>query len=373
MKKEINCLWKNLAVLFLPLIIVSVVLFVVSCRMTAEGIESVDGDVEIPELKEFLQLGSTTFELAFSEIVELSDIAILKEDKVITFESIDIEDTFENVQTEETQINICKKRIVLETESKLDIGQEYSLYGVATDLNGNSLSFNIPFYGFNSNVAGLVLSEVRADMSKTKVEFVELFVYKSGNVGGMILYNAADDGKGEYVFPAAEVNKGEYIVVHFRKLEEQAIGCIDETSDNLNLSVAEDSCADARDFWLDGSEARIGKSDVILLRERMGGNLMDCVVYAEESLASWKNEIFVNAVAEAVDCGVWYGGVDVTDAASSTGITNTRTLSRQNIGQIVTAVENNLALPENNKSCWMITKTSSASPGKENSAEPYVK
>ena len=111
MKKEINCLWKNLAVLFLPLIIVSVVLFVVSCRMTAEGIESVDGDVEIPELKEFLQLGSTTFELAFSEIVELSDIAILKEDKVITFESIDIEDTFENVQSEETQINICKKRI----------------------------------------------------------------------------------------------------------------------------------------------------------------------------------------------------------------------------------------------------------------------
>ena len=363
MKQNVNFFWKSLVVLIFPLVVVASVLFVVSCKITAEGIESLEGDFEVPVLNEFVQVNEKTFELNFSEPVELSEICILKERNLIqNSETISIENNSD-----------CMKTILLEDGSNLEIGQEFCLSGIATDLNGNSLSFSIPFYGFNNNMAGLVLSEIRADMSKTKVEFVELYVYKAGNVGGMLLYSASDDGKDEYVFPAAEVKKGEYIVVHFRSLEEQTAGCVDEISGNLNLSVADDSCTDARDFWLAGSEARIGKSDVILLRERLGGKLMDSVVYAEDSLVSWKNEAFVNAVTEAVEFGVWYGGVEVSAAASSTGITNTRTLSRQNISQIVTAVENNLSMPENNRNCWMITKTSSASPGKENSSEPYVK
>lgn len=355
-------------------LVVSTVLMAVSCKMTAEGVESIQGDMESPVLMDFSQLDESSFELVFSETVVLENLQILENDsvvcdsKAVTVENVSVS----ALEGEDMQKNACVMRASIVDSTKLDLGKSFVLAGVALDQNGNSLSFGIPFYGYNDSVAGLVLSEVRADATKAKVEFVELYVYRTGNIGGVTLYSANDDDDGEYVFPAADVKKGEYIVVHFRKLEEQSSGCIDETGSDLNFSTAADSCADARDFWVEGTEARIGKSDVILLRERMGGKLLDCVAYAEDDVEEWKKDVFVFAITEAEKEGVWHGGIDVSGAASSQGITNTRTLSRQNIPQIVSAIDAGLPMPENNASCWLLTKTSSASPGAENSTEAYV-
>ena len=173
------------------------------------------------------------------------------------------------------------------------------------------------------------------------------------------------------MFPAAEVDAGEYIVVHYRSLEEQRSGCIDETNDDLNASTAADSVDGARDFWIADANARLADSDVVLLRERSGGQLMDAVLFAEDVQSNWKNETLTAAAAEAVATGVWQGDGTPATAAVSTGITLTRTLCRQNIPDIDFAVETGLPLPENNSGCWFIVKTSGCTPGAVNSIEMH--
>ena len=61
MKQNVNFFWKSLVVLIFPFVVVASVLFVVSCKITAEGIESLEGDFEVPVLNEFVQVNEKTF------------------------------------------------------------------------------------------------------------------------------------------------------------------------------------------------------------------------------------------------------------------------------------------------------------------------
>lgn len=348
-----------LAVIF-PVVIFCVVLSLASCQVTVEGVQSLDGDVTVPVLTELIQNGKEQLELCFSETVALAELKLYKDEVLLCQE-----DKL-SLQFQGNKACICVAQDV-----SLQAGETYGLSGVATDSVGNSLAFYIPFYGYNENVPILVLSEVRTTNTKPKVEFVELFALTSGNTAGVTLYNANDDSFGEYVLPAAEVKAGEYIVVHFRTYEEYAEDCVNETNNDLNQSTAPDSCENARDFWIPGEKARLGNSDVILLRERSGGMLMDMVAFAEEDLSEWKKDVFALAIKEGIEDGAWHGGIEVNQVASSEGITQTRTISRQNIPLLRAAIDNGQELPKNDASCWLVTKTSSASPGKENSNEAY--
>ena len=142
-------------------------------------------------------------------------------------------------------------------------------------------------------------------------------------------------------------------------------------NDDLNASTAADSVDGARDFWIADANARLADSDVVLLRERSGGQLMDAVLFAEDVQSNWKNETLTAAAAEAVATGVWQGDGTPATAAVSTGITLTRTLCRQNIPDIDFAVETGLPLPENNSGCWFVVKTSGCTPGAVNSIEMH--
>lgn len=373
----------RLAGLLVPMVLMCASVASVSCKMTAEGIVSASSDVSNPEMTGFSQEAEGALVLVFSEEVELSNLEVRKGNKgnlgelVLAESQLDVQSkgreslvATDGEETVSMDSQVVEARINFPDVTKLEAGESYILSGVAHDKDGNSLLFQVPFYGYNGNVAGVVLSEVRTEASNTskttaKIEFVELYVHADGNLAGISLWNANDDKKyGEYVFPAAEVKAGEYVVVHFRTMDEHAAGCIDETKDDLNASTAPDSCPDARDFWVPGTEARLGKSDIILLQERSEGEVVDALLYAESGVKDATREKLLDAAQQAVKAGAWQGSNDVSTWVDSDGLTTTRTLCRQNISDT--------DIPVAGKDDWFVVATSSATPGQPNSTDKYV-
>ena len=380
---------------FVSFMLMCVSIFAVSCKMTAEGIVSAADDVGNPVLAEFSQSSADSVCLSFTEPVVLSGLEVRSGNPASMGELMYSEGELE-VRTgalggsgkasgsPETPMtseapSYTEFQVVFPEESPLEPGEAYILSGLACDKEGNSLLFQVPFHGFNTNVAGIVLSEVRTEASNAKkdnakIEFVELYVHTSGDLAGMSLVNAVDEDKfGEYVFPSAEVDAGEYIVVHFRTAEDFAGACIDETSSDLNASTAPDSCADARDFWVPGTEARLGKSDVIVVRERLNGKIVDALLYAESGIKESAFEKLLPAAQQVVSEGGWSGTEDVATWVNGDGLTTTRTLSRQNIDEIDRAVESSSPIPVVCSDDWFVVATSSATPGLPNSTDKFSK
>jgi hypothetical protein len=327
--------------------------FFVSCKITPEGIEVLAGDFTAPELLEFSAKSESEIAVVFSEEVRITSAHITSEDGAV-YESVYGQDELSQVQK-------------FTLAQNMTVGEKYRVTGIVEDGKGNSLSFSIGFSGYNARVPVLVLSEVRSeyDSSKKRCEFIELYAVTDGNLAGVTLFSAYDGEDCLYEFAPCEVQAGEYIVVHYRKLDE---ACVDETGGSLNLSGGTDATS-ARDFWVNNTAARIGKSDVILLRERAGGRLLDTVLYSETSKAAWKNAVMLKAAEEAAASGLWGEGSAVLAAIISDGLTATRTLGRQNISAIVAA--QNYSGDFNGKAAWLVTASSSASPGSPNSSKPY--
>jgi hypothetical protein len=339
---------------FVALYLISVF---VSCKITPDGIEILTGDFTAPELTEFAAQSEDEFVMNFSEEVRITDVVIKDSDGTV-FAEITAPTAFSRTHS-------------LAISQKMSVGKKYRISGIVEDRKRNSLAFSVGISGYNSRVPVLVLSEVRSEYSKPKVEFIELYAVTAGNLAGVTLMSANDGTDYMYEFAPCEVKAGEYIVLHYRKL---SADCVDETGSNLSLSTGDDSSS-GRDFWVENTpdsagktKAAIGTSDVILLRERIGGKLLDALLYSESSKSAWKNDTLRKAAEEAAQSGLWPGGSDVASAAVSDKTTATRTIGRQNIPQIAAAKAYSGAA--NGKGVWMVTATSSASPGKPNSSTP---
>ena len=237
----------------------------------------------------------------------------------------------------------------IDTSSDFDCRKKYLIEGYVLDQRGNSLYFKDSFIGFNGRVPKVVINEIRTEYSKPKVEFIELKVLSEGNLGGMELVVASDGEEKSYIFPAIEVKPDELVVLHFRKIED---GCIDEIENDKELSTATESSSSV-DLWIENTSARIGKSDVILLKNKRQGEVVDSVLYMESSATSWKTPFLSECAELAISSETWIGNPVISD-----GLTATRTLSRVNLNK--------------DASAWIVTATSKASPGKENSSQKYV-
>lgn len=337
---------------FVSLVMTAIVLICVSsfsCQLSPEGITLLSGSYECPNLTDFSITGKNELQMTFSQEVEFTEMYIgstqtTPEDfpqTAVQPENISIT----NLENGTFQYN-------LEFSECFDYGTSYVLYAVVEDSHGNSLSFSSGFTGYNENLPVIALSEVRTDVSKTKVEFVELYVLEEGNLGGLFLEVYYGTKRNTYAFPAADVHPGEYIVLHMRTAE----GAVDETED-ITVSAAADSCPQARDFWYPSESKTIGKTGVILLRERENGPLVDALLYAESEKESWPQEEMESAAQAAFSSGLWPDGADIQNAVCSDKCTATRTLSRQDF-------------TEKGSQSWIVVATSSATPGAANSDKP---
>lgn len=321
-----------------------------SCHLSPEGITVLGGSYDCPKLVDFSIEGKNELKMTFSQEISFSEIRIC--DSETTPEEfagiVSLPDATSVTATENGNVSYD-----MTFNEGFDCGTIYKLYAVVEDTYGNSLSFSSDFCGYNDNLPHIALSEVRTEYSKPKPEYIELYILGDGNLGGMLMEVFYSSKKTCFTFPPVDVHQGDYIVLHMRTVE---AGSIDETDDTA-LSTAADSCPQARDFWVPSDTKTLGKTGVIILRERENGPLVDALLFAESSKTSWPNESMKTAARNAHLSGIWTDGEDPSDAVCSDKCTGTRTLSRQNFSA-------------EGAPSWIVVATSSATPGAENSSRP---
>lgn len=316
-------------------LLASVLLFAtgcVSCALDPEIVDMWGGDSEPPVFLGAHPVSSTLFSVQFSESVKVERAQLIFNESVIpvlwTYGDGD-------------------RSVDFTSDIPMGAGTEFILSSAVSDSRGNTLSFAVPLTGFNDRPARLRINEIRFDYSKPKVEYIEFYVLEDGNLAGVEIFNAMNETKPTYAFPFVDVQAGEYVVWHLRSIEE---GLIDEI-DDVAASAGIDARPFARDFWDTQTKAPLKKTNVILLRERSGGPLMDAFICAETSKVEWPTETVRLAAEEAFREGFWKKGPLITDAIVSTGTTTTRTLGYTESG----------GLPG-----WVISPTSKCSPGAAN-------
>lgn len=230
---------------------------------------------------------------------------------------------------------------------------------VVEDLKKNSLSALIPFRGKNMHPPELLITEVRTEYAKTKVEFVELYAKTKGQLGGLALFTTTDALKQPlYEFPHTEVNAGTYIVVHLRTLIPESFDEVDETK----ASPGPESSS-ARDFWVQGNKKHIHKNEAFAIIDQ-DQRVIDALVLAEEDTTVWPNENTQLLIDFLSTSNAWQAKngnlISPVDAVRSKNSTTTRTVCR---------LENQA--DGNQSSDWYITATGGATPGAPNKTRKY--
>lgn len=256
------------------------------------------------------------------------------------------------------------KQVRVTLISPLEGGKKVTADMLVEDEQGNTLAVLVPFRTKNDRAPGLLITEVRTEYAKPKVEFVELRTLNAGNLGAIRLFIAgAGMDAPVFEFPPAEVSAGEYIVIHLRNLYEAA----DETGENLEAVLYtkdNEALAGARDFWVPGAKKLLRKTDAVILMDQ-DDRVLDGLLLSENPEAWWNDEKLVMAAELLAAQGAWGpAGAKApgpADAVSSANTTATRSICRDETG------------PDTNSAAdWYITAPSNATPGKVNSVKRYV-
>ncbi|GHU59787.1 hypothetical protein FACS189444_5720 [Spirochaetia bacterium] len=255
----------------------------------------------------------------------------------------------------------------METGRTLIGGERIVADMVVEDEHGNTLNVVVPFRTRNDNVPPLLMTELRTEYSKPKVEYVELKTLGAGNMGALRLFIASNGLETPvFEFPPAAVGKDEYILVHLRTLDQE--NSVDETGADLAASPYSkdyESFTDVRDFWAPEAKKRVQKKgDAIILMDQ-DDRVIDAVLISEAADSWWNTENLTRAAELLGKQGAWLsaGGAAVPgpgDAASSRNATATRTICRDE------------TVPDSNSAAdWYITVSSGNTPGKANNVKRF--
>jgi hypothetical protein len=241
-------------------------------------------------------------------------------------------------------------------------GKMFTADLLAEDEGKNTINVLIPFKARNNRMPRLVINEFRTEYANPKVEFIELKLLTSGNMGAMRIFMAGGSQKPtSYDFSPVEVKEGEYIVLHLRKRENE---CIDEYGDDLALSGGTGSSPTARDIWIPGTVKLINKTGFIYLLDQ-DDNVLDAVMFSEKPDPWWTKDYLAEAAEFLYSKGAWKstkGSIcGPADAVKSAGTTATRTICRDE------------TVPNTNTAAdWYVTVTSGNSPGAKNNPNRYT-
>lgn len=333
------------------IVLVGVIPF--SCKVSTEGIEIIGGDYSPPTLNNITVVDEKTIVVDFSEPVTLSNVVVSPVMKGYS-------DSVAHSSTEDLSVSIASaigkfgkidSSVVYSDDSKVvtvnlsdetEVGRDYELFGVVSDAVGNTLTFCMPFIGYNSNVPMVILTEVQIKYGKGSVkgetvyrgEYVEILALEDGNLAGLELVSGADGEGKKFVFPAVNVQKNEVLLVHLRTVGD---GCVSEIEDNLSLATAPHSKDGVRDLWSTSTIAHFNdSSDVVILRNSVNGQIIDALMYAAEGMVDWKSGVADYAV-EVAESGV-YNSSDISCVTSSKGATTLKSFTRMNVEEVLEIV-----------------------------------
>ncbi|MGB4587070.1 MAG: hypothetical protein WBH66_08505 [Rectinemataceae bacterium] len=174
--------------------------------------------------------------------------------------------------------------LTLSLEPAARPGEPCSLSGEVRDASGNTTRFLFSFIGYNGSPAPLRLNEIQpgknSSASNLHRDYIEFFVTKGGNLGGVQVQWASSVKVMSWVFPPCDVVGGDVIVLHCAP--EGSPGEVNETGSELTISEGIDTSAAGRDFWTD-SGGIPDETGLILTRPREGDPPAECLFYASPS------------------------------------------------------------------------------------------
>ena len=326
-----------------------------SCKVTTEGIQIIGGDYRAPVIEKVEVINEKKVVMGFSDSVKVREI-------VVSPRLTGLSDSDKHSITEalspaigaasglygkiESQLFLSDegKVLTLNLMEETTIGKGYEIFGTVEDRIGSSLTFCIPFVGFNSKAPKLIITEAHVasgdDKTKAKLgylgEYVEVMALEEGNLAGLELMGANYGEKEKYVFPPVEVKAGEVLVVHLQKKEES---CVSEEGDDLDLATAAYTRPGVRDLWAATDSGKLGNSaDIVLLINTIDDSIVDAFEYATEKTEAWNKTVaeWAAAVAEA---GI-YESDDVTAAFRFKSCGSTKAMVRKNAMEVLEAAQN---------------------------------
>lgn len=299
----------------------------ISCKITETGIDVISGDYVPPVLQEVEVIDDKSVRISFSESIILNGFTI-------TEHIDDVSNALEHSETEElslalktvTDFTNCinadfiykndNKQIEFVFDKNTIVGKTYNVFGVVEDVIGNSLTFCVPFIGFNSKVVKMIMTEVRSvsDSKNNFREYVEFLVLEEGNLAGVQVLIGGEESK-TYDFPAIDVKKGDVIVYHPERLGENIV---DELVEDITLCNHTDSNGNARDLWGSSEKSVIGNNDdIIILYDQVNDFVMDAVMFRKADTVAWsKNK---QLAADFINDAGIYDSSDIDNANYTKG------------------------------------------------------
>ena len=316
-----------------------------SCRFSSEGINVIGGDYQSPILKEIIVDNVNYMKLRFSEPVSVKGTVV----------SMFVEsESDSNVSSVEGDLSLALKRasgsrdvipsyiancdetntIKISFENETAIGQKYELFGIVEDSIGNSLTFCVPFYGYNERIPKLIMTEILPQTvpkgtTVLKNEFIEFIALEDGNLGGIEVCSGSTGDMESYCFPSIEVKKNEIFVLHTQTRGE---GCISETGEDLTLATSGYTSPTVRDLWLSRESGFLGnESDVIIIRNKSNKKVLDGCMFRTEAKLKWTKymEDYAKILVEA---GI-YSDYDIDSSVliEKLGSSSKKSIQRENI------------------------------------------
>ncbi|MDE6718359.1 MAG: hypothetical protein K2J68_00670 [Treponemataceae bacterium] len=264
---------------------VTIAMFCIShsgCQITSEGIKVLDA-AESPEITSVRTIDEKSLEVQFNKAVKAKTAIV---SKLEAGERASLDQISNSAMEANASILNDGKSVVYEFAHETEVGERYQLFGEIADSRGNSLTFALPFDGYNSRVPILIIEEVQGAYSNTKnahkCEYIILTALTDGNLGGLELHSAQYSSiLSNYQIPPCEVKAGEKIMFHLRTFED--VDFANETDENLAKDKGEWSKSQVRDLFFENSKKCVGTNyDIILLRNKSNMKIMDALLYTTE-------------------------------------------------------------------------------------------
>ena len=299
-----------------------------SCQLSSQGIQAL-GAEESPEIQGVSVVNASSLEVTFSKPVSVTSASV---SKLELGERASLDATAKNPVKARAVMSSDKKNAVYVFEKKSELGVRYQLFSEVKDSRGNSLTFAIPFDGFNERLPRCVFTEVqpKARSSKDGAEspYVIIRALEEGNLSGMDLRCVKKDKT--YSLPKIEVSKGEEIILHLRMTKDEK-ACQSELGNDLALASSGRSSPVKRDLFFDLGVPLDEKNDLLLLRDRNANKTIEALTYftpEKDMSVKWN---FSEALQKAISDKAWEGNAGAASAVSFEGGGTTKPLVRTDI------------------------------------------
>lgn len=287
-----------------------------SCQLTSQGIQAL-GAEDSPKIVGVSVLNSKSVKIDFSKEVsgQTGLVSKLQEGQKASLDVI----AQNPIQAKANSFGDGKSLLYIFDQSAR-LGERYQLFSQISDKRGNTLTFAIPFDGFNESVPLCKMIEVQAESRSAKNEsaespYVIIQALQDGNLFGIDLYCAQN--KAVYQLPAVEAKAGDKIVLHLKHTAFPD-ACVSELESDLNLAKSGRAKAIWRDIYFDiGPKGISASNDALFLRNRNTGKLMDALTYytVKNGKTTWN---LGTEIQKAIDKGAWSSLASVEGAVQKT-------------------------------------------------------